>query len=281
MFKCPLCGAEEYREGVCSSEDIRINLCRSCGLGINFPRLEQKDVRQYYEQEYYQLSSNLQFDRSRLALYEKDFHVISSLVGGRRLLDYGCGLGDFLEMARGGGWQGTGIEISERAAGIAREKYGLDVRTGGAGALGDFPGEFDVITLWNVLDHVSAPIDLLRSLRACLKPDGVLVIRVLNYFSRSALYGLGNFFNINRIKATFRVFHEYAFTAKSIKMALTRCGYTEITVKNSAMAGESAASPGKAFIVKLAEHGFSLFNILSFRKVFIAPSLLIIARNGK
>ena len=91
---------------------------------------------------------------------------------GRRLLDFGCGNGLFLELAHGRGFDIYGVDLAEDAVAAARQ------RPGGAhtyhGAPGEIPeiaaGGFDVITMWSVLAHLAEPVEDLTMLRRLLAP---------------------------------------------------------------------------------------------------------------
>ncbi len=98
---------------------------------------------------------------------------------GGLLLDVGCGAGDFLALMRGRpGWQVMGIEPSAEAVLFAQDVLGLDVRRGQL-SCPDLPtGQFDVITLWHVIEHVPNPHEVLNEVGRLLKPDGVCVIGV-------------------------------------------------------------------------------------------------------
>lgn len=95
-----------------------------------------------------------------------------------RILDVGCGTGEFLAAMKQRGWDVIGLEPSAIAAAHAREALGLDVR---AETLkdADLPeASFDVITLWTVLEHVYAPLSTLRAARRLLRPGGLLLISI-------------------------------------------------------------------------------------------------------
>ena len=96
------------------------------------------------------------------------------------LLDVGCSTGLFLDAAHKAGWSVKGVEYSAETARISRQSYGFDVHTG---TLGDanFRGEkFDVITLWDVLEHVPDPSQTLRDAHSHLADDGLLFIKTPN-----------------------------------------------------------------------------------------------------
>jgi SAM-dependent methyltransferase len=101
--------------------------------------------------------------------------------GGRAagaLLDVGCATGVFLDGMRAEGWRVQGVEPSEHAARYARDRFGLDVYQGSLEAAGFPPASFDVVTLWDVLEHVFSPTATLREIARILKPNGSLVFSV-------------------------------------------------------------------------------------------------------
>ena len=95
-----------------------------------------------------------------------------------RLLDIGCGTGHFLaEMGRYPGWELAGVEPNAKAAEFARQALGLNVHLGDLFSA-QFPDHhFDVVTMWDVLEHLYEPVSVLREIHRVLKPDGVLILR--------------------------------------------------------------------------------------------------------
>jgi SAM-dependent methyltransferase len=98
---------------------------------------------------------------------------------GRSLLDVGAYIGVFVEIAGAAGWQAQGIDPSKWAADQA-QRHGLDVRLGTLES-SDLPLEaFDVITLWDVIEHLADPAAGLARARAHLRPGGWLVIHTMD-----------------------------------------------------------------------------------------------------
>jgi len=110
------------------------------------------------------------------------------LGSGARLLDVGSGYGYFCKAAQESGWQADGTEISHHAASIAKADYGL---TTFVGTLNDFyergcGQRYDVLTMFDVIEHVEDPVALLRVAGELLKPGGICVIRTPNLVSIEA-----------------------------------------------------------------------------------------------
>lgn len=75
-----------------------------------------------------------------------------------KLLDVGCGTGEFLRLARDSGWDVAGTELSSHGAAVAA-KAGLPVFTGEIWEAGYPSAHFDLVTCWHVLEHVTDPAD--------------------------------------------------------------------------------------------------------------------------
>jgi SAM-dependent methyltransferase len=124
--------------------------------------------------------ASLRWHGERLAHIER-YGLIGSRSGARgRLLDVGCGAGYFLDAARAAGWLATGVELSEPAAAVAREGLGLDVWSGSLSRAA-FPSEsFDLITMFEVLEHMRNPGAALQEANRVLHSGGLLAIEVPN-----------------------------------------------------------------------------------------------------
>lgn len=95
---------------------------------------------------------------------------------GKRLLDVGCGNGQFLSHMRKLGWEVIGVDPDGKAVQIAREKFGLEVFHGTLEEAKFSKDGFDAITMNHVIEHVPDPIGLFKECRRVLKPGGKLVV---------------------------------------------------------------------------------------------------------
>ena len=154
-------------------------------------------------------SEHLYWSKARARMHGDFF---KRFVAGRsgRLLDMGCGLGFFLKaMAPYKAWDAYGCEISPAAVRYAREQLRLDNVICTRLQDADLPrASFDMIVMWDVLDHIPHPDPLLSHCRTLLKEDGVLFIRSPNVatqlFRARLMNALGRFQTGRQVLASFR-----------------------------------------------------------------------------
>jgi SAM-dependent methyltransferase len=104
-----------------------------------------------------------------------------------RALDVGCGPGAFLDVLRGAGWDVAGLEPSAHARKAAASRLGDGVVRSSALAEARFAcGSFDLVTFWDVLEHLPDPLDALHRSRALLAPGGRLVVETQDVRSLAA-----------------------------------------------------------------------------------------------
>jgi 2-polyprenyl-3-methyl-5-hydroxy-6-metoxy-1,4-benzoquinol methylase len=97
-----------------------------------------------------------------------------------KLLDVGCATGSFLSLAKGNGWECRGVEVSSFAAAQARERTGCEVFCGQFAHAPFADGMFDVVTMWDLLEHLPDPVTALRKAGTLLKANGLLLVNTPN-----------------------------------------------------------------------------------------------------
>lgn len=162
--------AESWLDDVPGTYEVRE--CASCGLWVTSPRPRRDELRRVYPAGYHKVRT-------------PDPAPARTVRGEQTVLDVGCGVGDFLAIARSRGWRGVGVEISPEAAAVARAR-GFDVVVGDALDV-EFPGEkFDRVRCAHTLEHVPDPSRLVRRLADAVRDDGLVTIVVPNRESVTA-----------------------------------------------------------------------------------------------
>jgi SAM-dependent methyltransferase len=178
---CPVCG-ESRRERLFVKDDWPIARCPACSLVYVDAVLDRDALDALYGRDYFEGDTFAHY------LAERDVRVgsargrvqhLSAIVPGGRLLDVGCAAGFFLEAAAEC-YAVTGVEISAYASEYARETLGHRVFTG---EIFDAPlreGEFDVVTLWDVVEHLADPRSVLAEIARVTRPGGLLALTTGN-----------------------------------------------------------------------------------------------------
>lgn len=176
MTTCNLCGGTRW-ETLEEVEATRVVRC-ACGLVFVTPQPARALIEQAYDAEYYAPWEGQA--RCRARIWQRRIERVEALVSPPgRLLDVGCGTGDFLRVARPRGWDVSGTEISPYATKAAGAEE-LPVIEGEVWEAG-FPSEaFDVVTCWHVIEHVASPRRVVEEIHRVLRPGGWLVLATPN-----------------------------------------------------------------------------------------------------
>jgi 2-polyprenyl-3-methyl-5-hydroxy-6-metoxy-1,4-benzoquinol methylase len=156
--------------------------CRSCTLVFTHPQPTMEVERRYLQE--YDLANH--FDKvapRKRVVFERRLEVVRDQRSGaqNRLCDVGCAGGQFLELARGDGWETFGIEMNPPAARRARDT-GAIVFEGALEQLEVLPWRtFDLVTCWDVLEHTPTPRLFVEKLCRLVAPGGLLFVTTLNW----------------------------------------------------------------------------------------------------
>jgi len=226
---CPLCGSEQFRTTF-EEPPYSVRRCERCGMGWASPRFDQERLEEIYKSENYWRSASPKVQgytdyRADERLYLDTFRKRMRFVGRHgspsgRSLDVGCAAGFFMAAARESGFEAHGLEISETIASHARERFGFDtIHIGTLQSAPYPPGHFDLITMWDVVEHVVDPVALLVKARELLRPGGLLVIETQDIDSRFART-LGPRWHHYKHEE-----HIYHFTPSTVRTLLARAGF--------------------------------------------------------
>lgn len=224
---CPICNNEhlnpemDVADHFLTKEVFHLTKCTQCRFLFTNPRPKSKNLSTYYHSDDYLSHSKKKSLTGSIYNFVKEyslakkFQLISRYHSHGKLLDIGSATGEFLHYFKKKNWDATGIEPAEAPRQYSIHTYGLNV----------FPEEkidqlaadqFDVVTLWHVLEHVPDLNQRMEQISKLLAPEGLLVIALPNYLSWDAQH-YGNFwagYDVPR--------HLYHFTPDTISQLLSK-----------------------------------------------------------
>lgn len=186
--ECPICGSSEIKDVISRANDyitgdlFQILGCKVCGICFTYPM--PYDIESYYPSNYRAYGPHV----TRLLRTFYDFRVrkwMKMRDSPGTALEIGCGAGLMLDALRRRGWQVMGLERTEAMAAYTRDTMGLNVISGRFESMAK-EMRFDLIILFNVLEHMKDPLSILKECAARLKPGGVILINVPNFDSWQA-----------------------------------------------------------------------------------------------
>lgn len=221
--ECPLCRERFFRPigTVLAGEVVQ---CHSCGLGRALRDAPGNFDAEPYTDRFFEEFMSDEFASMRNVALTLHLDEIERLgPSGRRLLDVGAAIGDFVRLAEARGWDVTGIEPAQPAVELARSR-GINLVQGTLDDTILVKGSFHAVHLSHVVEHLPDPFAVLRRIRELLAPGGIIAVEVPNE--------LDNLFRsvrrlIRRSGATDLLASEHLwfFTPSTIVRALTGAGF--------------------------------------------------------
>jgi SAM-dependent methyltransferase len=273
---CGLCGGKE-RELKFTDGPFSVVTCASCGLTYVTPRLEDAALLdEVYNEGYWSSDAAKERGytdyRSDAPLYLKTYRrrlrvVHRNFKQPGRVLDVGCAAGYFLRVMADEGWDVTGLEPSDAIRPQAEESLGQERVLSGILGEVDLPAaSFDLITMWDVIEHIPDVVAACKEVRRLLAPGGLFLIETQNVASRAAKV-LGKKWQHYK-----HAEHIYHFDPKTIKRVLDEAGFE--VLENSPRLGGKYISMG--FVAERAGRLHPIFSaLLSPLKLFAKRSLYV------
>lgn len=232
---CNLCGSDITRTIRESTGEGRIIQCRRCSLAYVSPRLAFNPVTQYEVDEYHE-KGVLATGRPGYTSYASDRPVLSpyfarhaaeiaQIKPGARILEVGAASGYFLEQAVAAGLRPEGIEPSRACQRIITEQLRLPVVASSLEDAAIDPGTYDVIALFQTIEHFDDPRGGLQKMARWLKPGGLIVITTPNRRAWFARLAGRRWFEYRPRE------HLYYFDDRTISRMLEAAGFDRIRVR--------------------------------------------------
>jgi SAM-dependent methyltransferase len=243
--KCPNCNSDRYEtiresrypENITRKELVEfyssssshklidaIVMCNKCSLVYLNPRVNHDIICEGYENaiDYEFINQN----NERINTFKKSFGEICKKYNINNtkntfILDIGCAGGAFPKAVNDLGYNVIGIEPSKWLAEHARQLYNLDIRSGQLDEQNFEPASFDVVSLWDVIEHLTSPNDVVADIYNLLKPGGYFLVNYPDYGSLASKTLGSNWPMLLNV-------HLIYFTRKTIREFLESRGFVVI-----------------------------------------------------
>ncbi|MGC8899867.1 MAG: class I SAM-dependent methyltransferase [bacterium] len=240
LNRCPLCGSDNLK-GLYNVKGYHIVKCKDCNLVFVNNDIEKETLLNLYEETYFHNSAWCLLNKDKYIGYDdyigdrenirdkfnRIIKLIKNYTNTGPLLDVGCGPGFFLELAREKGFNPVkGIDISSYAVRYCNDKLKLDVQRG---EIEDFifdPETFNIITMFDVIEHLHTPKRVLVEINRILKIDGLLVIITPDIDTFTAKLVKNKWEEIQRVPE-----HLVFFSKRTITTLLKQTGFEIVYTK--------------------------------------------------
>lgn len=196
----------------------RIIRCTHCGLVFSNPRIKREYIWQGYSDAVdmkYATQSEERMDTFKCALKKIEKYCPKR----GRMLDVGCAAGFFLKVAKEAGWEAYGIEPNKGLAQFGAERYGVHISSKDFLESDFAPRSFQVITFWDVLEHVTDPSAYVRRAFELLAPGGYLFVNFPDFGSRLARWTGEKWWFLSPV-------HIFYFDRRTLRSMLEKCGFS-------------------------------------------------------
>ncbi|MCC6198196.1 MAG: class I SAM-dependent methyltransferase [Burkholderiales bacterium] len=212
-------------------DDFGLQRCRSCAHVYVAPPVPDHVLEEAYEEGYYRATDTgdasrgavgyedyLQNAQLRIRGFDQRLSELERFVSPPgRVLDFGCAVGLFVRAAQDRGWRAVGYDRSQWAARYGRDMLGVTIECGALPKFED--SSFDLVTLWDCIEHLPNPRAVLAQARQWLRPGGWLALNTVNSSSLGARLAGRAWRHIAP------PFHLHLFSTASLRALLTQEGF--------------------------------------------------------
>lgn len=217
----------------CPSNGRSLVQCLNCGLVYVSPRPNAEDLYELYGESYFHnddsgtvgYSNYVRDEQNIRKTFRRRLKRVERFADPGKLLDVGCAAGFFLSEAQNSGWQVEGLDVSPFAVNYTRDTFGIPAQQGALLDL-DYPeNTYDLVTMWDVIEHVPDPHAHLDKIAGLLKPGGIFALATPDVDSLPAkLTGK------RWVGYKLQEEHIYYFSADTLRAMLNRAGFDVVDV---------------------------------------------------
>jgi SAM-dependent methyltransferase len=182
----------------------------------------------YSKQNYFGVETNRSDIQEFMAMKRWSFERMikpvldkTKLPAGSRVLDVGCGLGALLDVMNGRSFDGYGVEVGQGSAAFTSQRYPNRVHAGTVESAGYPDGFFDLVTMFDVIEHLEDPVVTLTEVKRILAPNGWLYVMTPNIYSINSQLMRSRWYQYKPHE------HLFYFSPRSLTVALKRCGFSK------------------------------------------------------
>ena len=290
MNSCPICTTEMKfkfvtKDYLVTGESFDIVECEACSIRTTTPFPDKKIIGNYYSSDDY-----ISHDDKVSGIFDSIYGLVRTyqlnkkkkLIGkyfnksNGKILDIGCGAGDFLQYMKENHWNINGVDTSNKARKIANKK--LNIKVMDPKDWINNKEKYDVITCWHSLEHVHEPWVYLDKIKKSLTLDGFLIVALPNYQSTDAKIYKEFWAAYDTPR------HLYHFTIKSMNKTIKPHGLNIESIYRMNfdpfyVSILSAKHMGKSFMSGLI-NGFKSWTLSIFSKDKCSSLIFIIKKNA-
>ena len=211
---CPLCGKDNTARRFDGGYGMTVSVaeCGLCRLAYQTPRPTEEASLAYQNWRWSSSDDYVSDNQPRRSDAASKVKLVRNcLPGVQSILDFGAGSGVFVRSCLDAGYDAVGVETSREAAIMAKETYDVTL-------LDRLPeGMFDLITMWDVIEHLRDPVQMLSELALRLAPGGSLLLETSNYESWNRI-AYGDLWNM------YLYDHHFYFTPSSLQRTASLAG---------------------------------------------------------
>lgn len=225
---CNLCGVDNAAPH-CKVGQFQVVRCNECGLFYTNPRRSAHESAKVYSEKYFMSDnpSTLGYEDYSVhaeglkQVFADNLSIIETCVRPpASIIDVGCAFGYFVQLASSRGWKAEGVEISEFAAQVAREKTGATIYTGALADARLHSRSYDAATMWDMLEHSCDPAGELEEVGRILKPGGYLFMTIPDAGSLPARLMGSRWYGFKSAAE-----HNFFFSKETLGRMLSRKGF--------------------------------------------------------
>ena len=231
---CNLCGSQD-RQPHCPENGLGLVQCQGCGFVYVSPRPDPEELYALYGETYFNNDESgvvgytdyIKDEPNIRRTSQRRLQHLEQFIKPGKLLDVGCATGFFIDEAQQRGWQVEGLDVSAFGVDYAQTHYGV---TAYHSALTDLElpaGAYDVVTMWDVIEHVPDPKAYVRQAADLLRSGGVISLATPDINSLPARLAGRRWVGYKLSEE-----HVYYFSVKTLSRMLDEAGFDVINVRH-------------------------------------------------